>query len=625
MIKHYEQNRISHIILGIILAFVPFQALAATGPCDVFASGSTPCVAAFSTVRALYNNYTGNLYQVRRTSDNATKEIGVLTTGGVANSATQDAFCTASGSCTISIIYDQSGNGNNLTKAPGGSTTYGPNNDVEAVADALPVYINGHKTYGVHVVGSSSWTSTGQVGYRTKTSKGVATGDNPESIYMVTDGTYYNGSCCFDFGNALMTPTAGANGSMDALYFGSCTWWDKGAGSGPWIMADLESGVYNRDGAAGATNTNDISFNYQFVTAILKSNKNGATTGGPFTLKGGNAQSGSLQTIWDGARPTNYATMAKGGGIVLGIGGDNSSMAHGNFFEGVMTSGYATTATDAAIQSNIIAARYGQSSTVNPSSSSAVSSSAVVSSSSVAALSSSSVTVVSSSSGPAEAAYSIANIPGLIQIENYNVGGEGSAYHDADAVNSGSKYRTDGVDIDTVTEGGYALGWTNAGEYLEYVVNLSTVGTLSFQARVASALATGAFHLELDGNAITSSIVVPNTGSYSTYQTITGEAQNLIPGSHMLRLVIDSSYFNFDWIQFNDAAVSLLGPVNAIPTGMQSYQILDVMGKYLGTANAFNLQSLRATVHSIFPQPGVYLVRYATPQGMVTSKLVMDK
>jgi non-reducing end alpha-L-arabinofuranosidase len=338
-----------------------------TGPCDIYKAGNTTCVAAYSTVRALYGTYAGNLYQVKKT-DGTTKDIGVLSPGGVADAAAQDAFCPGSGSCTISIIYDQSGNGNHLTKAPGGSTTYGPNDDVEAVADALPIKVGGHKAYGVHVVGSSSWTTPGQVGYRNTNTKNIPKGDNPESEYMVTDGTYYNGSCCFDFGNAEMQPVAGGYGTMEAIYFGSCDWWDKGAGSGPWIMADLEVGVYNWGGSSAYSDANkngskvnpsDISFSYPFVTAMLKGNSSKATNGGPFTLKGGNAQSSVLTTIWDGAYPVSYGSpMQRQGGIVLGVGGDNSSMAHGNFFEGVITSGYASTATDEAIQANIVAAGY---------------------------------------------------------------------------------------------------------------------------------------------------------------------------------------------------------------------------------------------------------------------------
>jgi hypothetical protein len=72
----------------------------ATGPCDIYESGNTPCVAAHSTVRSLYGAYSGSLYQVRRTSDGALMDIGVLGPGGFADSAAQDGFCAGT-TCTI--------------------------------------------------------------------------------------------------------------------------------------------------------------------------------------------------------------------------------------------------------------------------------------------------------------------------------------------------------------------------------------------------------------------------------------------------------------------------------------------------------------------------------------------
>ena len=83
------------------------------GPCDIYGAGGTPCVAAHSTTRALYRAYNGNLYQVRRSSDNTTRNIGVLTAGGVANAAAQDSFC-ANTTCVITVLFDQSGRGNDL-------------------------------------------------------------------------------------------------------------------------------------------------------------------------------------------------------------------------------------------------------------------------------------------------------------------------------------------------------------------------------------------------------------------------------------------------------------------------------------------------------------------------------
>src|SRR5258707_1099593 len=73
----------------------PAQA-AGTLPCDIYGANGTSCVAAHSTVRALYSAYQGSLYQVKRASDGATSDIGVLTAGGYANAAAQNSFCASS-------------------------------------------------------------------------------------------------------------------------------------------------------------------------------------------------------------------------------------------------------------------------------------------------------------------------------------------------------------------------------------------------------------------------------------------------------------------------------------------------------------------------------------------------
>src|SRR6185369_2798893 len=102
-----------------------------TGPCDIYGSGNTPCVAAHSTVRALYGAYSGNLYQVRRASDKTTKDVVALSPGGFADSAAQDTFCSGT-TCTISIIYDQSSKGNHLKVAPGGGAVKTADKEVNA-------------------------------------------------------------------------------------------------------------------------------------------------------------------------------------------------------------------------------------------------------------------------------------------------------------------------------------------------------------------------------------------------------------------------------------------------------------------------------------------------------------
>ena len=129
------------------------------GPCDIYAAGGTPCVAAYSTTRALYASYNGPLYQVMRLSDNAVKDIGVVRQdfpdpdpGGLADAARQDFFC-ANTTCVITKIYDQSPNHNDLTQAPRGAFS-GPamgGFDNLPVADTAPITIGGHKAYGVFI------------------------------------------------------------------------------------------------------------------------------------------------------------------------------------------------------------------------------------------------------------------------------------------------------------------------------------------------------------------------------------------------------------------------------------------------------------------------------------------
>jgi hypothetical protein len=327
------------------LGLVAMGSLVAAGPCDIYSSGGTPCIAAHSTTRALYNAYTGSLYQVKRGSDNTTTIIKPLSAGGVANAAAQDSFCAGT-TCLITIIYDQSGRGNHLTQAPpGGFSGPEPNGyDNLASATGAPVTLNGQKAYGVFI-------SPG-TGYRNNAVSGSATGDGAEGMYAVLDGTHYNSGCCFDYGNAETNSRDTGNGHMEAIYFGDSTTWGSGSGSGPWIMADLENGLFS--GSGSKNNAGDPSISYRFTTAVLKGKPN------QWSIRGANAASGSLSTYYNGARPSasGYNPMKKEGAIILGIGGDNSISAQGTFYEGVMTSGYPSDTTDNSVQDNIVAARY---------------------------------------------------------------------------------------------------------------------------------------------------------------------------------------------------------------------------------------------------------------------------
>ena len=327
-------------------------ARALEGPCDIYAHGKTPCVAAHSLTRALYGAYSGALYQVKRASDGATQDISVLPGAGVADSTLQDSFC-GKDSCIVLRIYDQSPSKNHLDLAPAGGAVKAPDAGVNASANRVFVMDQSKElrpVYGAKFQGG--------MGYRNDKTAGVAVGDEPESMYMVVAGKHYNGKCCFDYGNAETDNLDHGVGTMEAVYWGSAKGAAQGAEEGPWVMADLEDGLWAGDGK----NPGNTPIQTDFVTAMVKGDSNNH-----FALKHADATAGGrslasdqkqLKTLYDGKRPPKYEIMKKQGAIILGIGGDNSNWAVGTFYEGVMTQGFASDSTDDLVQQNILNAGY---------------------------------------------------------------------------------------------------------------------------------------------------------------------------------------------------------------------------------------------------------------------------
>jgi hypothetical protein len=178
-------------------------------------------------------------------------------------------------------------------------------------------------------------------------------------MYMVTSGKHYNGGCCFDYGNSETDRKADGSGAMDAINFSSITAWGTGAGNGPWVMADLEYGVFAQNNTN--KNQNDPSQTTTYVTAVLKNN--GTTE---FALRGSDATAGKLGTYYKGGLPGGWSPMKKQGAIILGSGGDcckpggGANLSAGTFYEGCIVTGYPTDATEDAVQANVVAAGYGK-------------------------------------------------------------------------------------------------------------------------------------------------------------------------------------------------------------------------------------------------------------------------
>jgi len=179
-------------------------------------------------------------------------------------------------------------------------------------------------------------------------------------------------------------------------------------------------------------------------------------------------------------------------------------------------------------------------------------------------------------------------LPGTVQTENFDEGGAGVAYSDSTAGNSGGQYRTTNVDIASATDtgGGYYVGWTRPGEWLQYSVAVGSAGTYTLDLRVAN-VGTGArVHLAIDGVDQTGSLAVPNTGGWGTWQVLTRGGLSLSAGPHVVRLVVDTGTVenggagNYNWLRVTlaDGASTGYGGTPALLPGTGQGENFDTGG-----------------------------------------------
>jgi len=533
------------LLLAVLVAVPAFCSLtradaATVGlPCDAYAAGGTPCEAAFSTTRAMFASYGGPLYQIQRASDGVTLNIGLKSTGGVANAAPQVSFCSGT-RCTVTVLYDQTANGNNMPISPGtscpgcskGIPGPGPNgSDIGANAMALPVTVGGQPAYGV------LFDAQG-IGYRNNNAKNVPTGSQPTGVYMLTSSNVTSGGCCFDFGSGEADDTDDGDATMNAIYYGTDCWTKNCNGPGPWVGGDLENGMFFSD--TGANPSNIPSEKGTFVSAWEKNN--GTTN---FTLKYGNGQSGGLAQSYSGALPPGYNPMKVQNSIELGTGGDNSVWGNGEFFEGAVTAGFPSDATENAVQAGIVAAGYqfkisGQPFGGTP-----------------------------------------APVPGLVQAANYDTGGQGQGFN-VNSIQGNSGYRSDAADLETTSDpqnntgagGGFDIGWTGTGQWFDYTVNVAAAGTYTVSLRAASPSGvTDAVHLtDNTGGDISGPVNVPATGGFQTWTTVTTTVP-LAAGVQTLRVCLDNGGWNLHFLSLatgSSGGQPLGGTPAAIPGTVQA-------------------------------------------------------
>lgn len=159
-------------------------------------------------------------------------------------------------------------------------------------------------------------------------------------------------------------------------------------------------------------------------------------------------------------------------------------------------------------------------------------------------------------------------IPGLIEAEDFDLGGEGEAYHDTSTDNKGGEYRpTEGVDIESTSDsaGEYNVGWMRQGEWLEYTVDV-TGGTYDIELRVASPSSGRRLQLVL-GDQVLGTVEVPDTGGWQSWETVTIPDVGVSEGTGQeLRIEVLDGHTNLNWISFKSSQPTVTETVTATET-----------------------------------------------------------
>ncbi len=154
-----------------------------------------------------------------------------------------------------------------------------------------------------------------------------------------------------------------------------------------------------------------------------------------------------------------------------------------------------------------------------------------------------------------------AAIPGVIEAENYDKGGNRFTFYDRDAANKGKSYREDAVDVVSLEDAtcgsvackGYAVGYTEVDEWLEYSVKVASDGQYNVSVNVATASETSKILLLVDDEAIGDTVAFEKIDTtWNVYKEIDIGTVDLAAGEHVLKLSIAGSYVNVDWIRFGE-------------------------------------------------------------------------
>lgn len=161
-----------------------------------------------------------------------------------------------------------------------------------------------------------------------------------------------------------------------------------------------------------------------------------------------------------------------------------------------------------------------------------------------------------------------ATVPGTIEAENFDEGGQHVAYYDSTPGNKRNVYRlTEDVDIYSLDDGAYSVAYITVGEFLRYTVDVTqTIESVFFSFRVSSADGLGSFRIVAGGTGcdnfdtdLSGLVAVPNTGGKNRYTDIAVSSQGsggLLAGPAQLWLCVKSEDFRIDSFTMSKATTS---------------------------------------------------------------------
>ena len=214
----------------------------------------------------------------------------------------------------------------------------------------------------------------------------------------------------------------------------------------------------------------------------------------------------------------------------------------------------------------------------------------------------------------------VAEIPGKVEAENFDIPGTGKAnksFYENDSEDRGETNYREGTGVDIYKKGtGYVVGYNEEGEWLEYSVNVKEAGDYTMFASVATSNSTSGFSLSLDGKELVENVALSGT-SFDDFTKVKANV-TLPTGEHILRMTVTGSWFDIDYFNFakgkdaadpDDKTIGLHGADLRMPTEAENYSVFDVngvlVGKFEATTKADVLRMTKSTVR----QNGIYFVK----------------